>query len=193
MDKDATWARCGAQGFPDVARGQVVIAVGGAERLRDDLVDHAEAQRVLGGDAQRFRRVPASVRSTTPENGGAAFRSDHGIDGMLQQTQDPIPDPNTKRAAAAALAGDDHHRMGREQEHLFDVACNGFADAVLFAGDGRVRAGSIDQADDGPAELFRKPHQPQRFAVAFRFGHAEVAAVPFLRIAALCSPTTVTH
>jgi glycerophosphoryl diester phosphodiesterase len=55
---------------------------------------------------------------------------------------------------------------------------NGFRDrfrlAALFGFNAGVRAGGIDQRDDGEAELGRHLHQALRLAVAFRLGHAEV-------------------
>src|SRR5437867_5506825 len=55
----------------------------------------------------------------------------------------------------------------------------------LFRVDAGVCAGSVDESENRPAEFFCNFHDAERFAVAFRLGHAEIAIQLLLRISSL--------
>src|SRR6516164_8053855 len=64
------------------------VAVGAAQRLDHDLVDDAQLQQILRRQLQRLGRVLGHL-GAAPQDGRAALRRDHRIDGMLQH-QDAI-------------------------------------------------------------------------------------------------------
>src|SRR6185369_12367900 len=78
----------------------------------------------------------------------------------------------------------DHHADDGhfERGHLEQVAGNGLALATLLAADARIRAGSIDEGDDGQAETLGCLHEPQCLAIALRLWHAVIAAHSLLGI-----------
>ena len=83
-----------------------MVLVRTALRLRDDSVHDLQAEQVGCGDAQRGRGA-RRLRCVLEENRRAAFRADHGVVRVLHH-QHPVADGERERAAAAALAGDDH-------------------------------------------------------------------------------------
>src|SRR5688572_20489343 len=66
--------------FLEQGGGLDVIFVGAPGGLRDDEVDDVEGEQVFGGDAQGGGG-PRGLRGVLPEDGGAAFRRDDGVDG----------------------------------------------------------------------------------------------------------------
>src|SRR5439155_268959 len=69
----AEQAHMAAQRVPQGLRGRVGVGVGAPRRLRNDLVDHAKLQQVVGGDLQGLGR-PLPLGSVLPENCRTAFR-----------------------------------------------------------------------------------------------------------------------
>ncbi len=149
------------------------IAMGAAQRFVDDLVDDAQAFQALGGDAHGlggFRRLLGGL----PEDGGAAFRRDHRIGGVLQHVQ-LVADTDGQRAAGTALAdhgGDDRRLQSR---HHPQVPGDRLALAAFLGIDARVGAGRVDEGEDRHLEAFGHFHQAAGLAIAFRTRHAEVA------------------
>src|SRR5947209_9910707 len=80
------------------------VAVGAARRLRNNLVYNPEAAKVLRRQLQEARRFLLVV-PVAPQNGGAALRTDHRVDGVLQH-QDSIA-----------------HRDGRSEERRVGKEC----------------------------------------------------------------------
>src|SRR5206468_4231094 len=58
--------------------GLAMVAVGAAERLRDDLVDDPEAEQVLAGELERGGGL-GGVFATFPEDRRTAFGADHRV------------------------------------------------------------------------------------------------------------------
>ena len=66
--------------------------------------------------------------------------------------------------------------MGTSQNHhLAQVHRDGLRDVPLLRPNARISPRRVDQRDDRQPELVRQPHQPQRFAIAFRMRRAEIA------------------
>ena len=103
---------------------------------------------------------------------------------MLEH-EDAVRHPDAERASGHPLP-DDRRDDGHPQPgHLAEVERDGLPDAALLGADARVGARSVDEADDGAAELLRLMHEPERFAVAFRVRHPEVTAQVLLHVPAL--------
>ena len=79
----------------------MVVAVGGAERLFDHVVDAAELVQILRRELERAGGVGGEVVAL-PEDAGAAFGADHRVVGELQHG-DAVADADAQRAAGAAL------------------------------------------------------------------------------------------
>ena len=87
-------------------RGRCVgIGMRALGRLRDDAIDQAEVQEV--GRCQ-FERGGCLLGAggVTLNNGGAAFRRNHAVNGVLEQIY-PIADSQRERSAATAFADAD--------------------------------------------------------------------------------------
>ena len=64
----------------------------------------------------------------------------------------------------------------RKPSHFAQIARDGFCLAAFLGCDAGIGTGEIDERENGPIEFFGNLHGPQRFTVAFRIGHAEIAA-----------------
>ena len=73
-----------------------------AGRHRNDLIDDAEAEQIVAGEAQA-RRGFLGLARIAPENRGAAFRRRDGVHGVLEH-DDVIREREGERAAALELA-----------------------------------------------------------------------------------------
>ena len=69
--------------------------------LTDDTLDHAEAEQILRGHFQRFRRL-RRLCAVLPENGGAALGRNNGINGVFEHPH-LVGNRERQRAAASAL------------------------------------------------------------------------------------------
>ena len=152
-----------------------------ADRLVDDLVDHAQRLEPVRGNAQRFGSFLRLVRRF-PENRGAAFGADDGVNRVLQHHQ-LVSHRNGQCAARAAFANDGGNDGHFELRHFKNIAANGFRLAALFSFDARISARRIDKREHRQLEFFSRLHQAQRLAVAFGLAHAEVAQPAFLGVA----------
>jgi hypothetical protein len=86
------------------------VPVRPARRLGNDLVDHAQAQQVVGGHLERLRRL-RGLALIVPEDRRAAFGRDDRIDGVLQHQQ-TVRHADRQGPTAAAFPdddGDDRH------------------------------------------------------------------------------------
>ena len=72
-----------------------------------------------------------------------------------------------------------------QQGHLAQVHGDGFGDVAFLGADAGIRARRVNERDDGQAEFVGEPHQPQRLAIAFGMGGAEIAQDVLLGVAAL--------
>ena len=77
-----------------------------------------------------------SLVSALPENGGAPFRADHGVRGVLQHDE-RVAHGNGQCAARAAFTDDGGDHRNAQFGKLIDVAADGFGLIALF----RVNAG----------------------------------------------------
>ena len=159
------------------------VAVGAAGRLAHDLVDQAQALQARGGQAQLFGGI-LGLAGILPQDRGAAFRGNGRVHRVLQH-HGAVAHAQRQRAAGATFtdhgADDRHLQFG----HLDQVACDRFGLAARFGVDARPGAGGVDQGQHRQAEALGHLHQAQGLAVAFRLGHAEVAAHLLPGVAAL--------
>ncbi len=86
--------------------------MGAAQRLGDDVVDHAQVLQRPAGQLQGLGGLAGEVVAP-PEDGGAALRADHRVVGVLQDG-DAVAHADAQRPAAAALA--DHHADDRRRQ-----------------------------------------------------------------------------
>src|SRR5438093_669593 len=149
-----------------------VLSVG-ADGLRDDRVDHAEAQEIGRGDPHRLGGL-GRLGGVAPQDRGASFGRDHRVDRVLEH-QHPVAHPDRQGAAAAALAR--HHREDRhpQRRHLLEIARDRLGLAALFGAEPGIGAGRVDERDDGLTELLGQMHEPERLAIALGMRHPEVA------------------
>ena len=67
-----------------------------------------------------------------PEDGGASFRRNDGVDGAFED-EDAVGDGKAERAAGAAFAGDDGDDGDAEAGHFAHIAGDGLGLAALFS------------------------------------------------------------
>src|SRR3954469_20531094 len=120
-------------------RRHLRIAVRAAERLGNDPVDEAEGLQPAGGDAERLGRIRCHL-GAAPQDGGTAFRRDHGIDGVLHHLH-YVTNGDGERSARAALADDGGDERGLEPRHLEEVASDRLRLAALLGIDSGIGAG----------------------------------------------------
>ena len=160
-----------------------MVIVGATEWLGDDPINDAELGEVLGAKFQ-CRSGFWSMFAMFPKNGGAAFRTDDRIVGVLHH-EHAVSNADAECATAAAFT-DDHSDDGRaEQHHLTQIECDGFGNVAFLSADAGESTGGVDQCDDGQAELLGETHHTQGLAVTFGMGAAEIAEEVFLGVAAL--------
>ena len=89
-----------------------------------------------------FRASAASfgLGGIAPQDRGAAFRRDHGVDRILEH-EDAVADGDRQRAAGAAFAGDGHDDGHGQARHFAQVAGDGLGLAALLGVDAGVGAG----------------------------------------------------
>ena len=158
-----------------------VVAVGTTDGFAHNFVDDTQRLQAVGGDGHRVGRVLRAVAGL-PQDGGAAFGADHGIDRVLQH-QHLVGHRNSQRAPRTTLTndgGDDRHFQLR---HLEDVAANGFGLAAFFGVDTGIGAGRVHKGKHRQFEFLGGLHQPQCLAVPLGFTHAEVAQTTLLGVA----------
>ncbi len=172
----------GLAGGPD----RLLRLLVGGDRFRDDLVDDTEPRQIGRGDAHRlggFGRAPRVF----PEDGRAGFRRSHGVDGVLEH-QNAIGDADGQRATRSALADDDGDRRHAKVRHGQQALGDRRRLTALLRADARFGPGGVDKGDQRKSELLGVSHQPFRFAVSLRPGHAEVAGDVLLGVVALLMP-----
>src|SRR5206468_12404647 len=112
-----------------------------------------------------------------------AFRRDHAVHRVFQH-EDGIANAERERAAAAAFTDAYHHHRHREPRHFTQIPGDRFRLPALLGIDAGVGPWSVQQRDDGPAELACHLHGAKRLAVAFGLGHAEITIETLLGIPA---------
>ena len=95
-----------------------------------------------------------------------------------------IADTNGQRTAGASFTNNSGDNRRFQTRHDLQVPGNGLTLAALFGIDARIRAGGVDKGQDRHLEALGHFHQAAGLAVAFRLGHAEVAAHLFLYVTA---------
>src|SRR5579862_1796302 len=164
-------------------RGSRWLTVRPPARLRDDLVDDAEAGELRGRQPEQLRAACDVLRCPlAEEDRGAALGRDHRVPGVLLH-HDSVRDSEGERTAAAALADDgrdhgDRQRRERPQAHRDRLRL-----PALLRSDARVRALRVDEGQHRAREALRELEEPDRLPVALRPRHAEVA-----RDALACGP-----
>ena len=150
-----------------------MIAMRAAERLLDNIVDHAEPEEIFGCEFQRFRRFVFEV-AAFPQDAGATFRTDHAVVRMFEHS-DPVADTDTDCAARPAFANDntDNRRaQGRHFEHRFR---DRLRDPALFGRYSRVGARRVDETNDRQSEFRGESHFGACFSVPFGVRASEMA------------------
>src|SRR5262249_16030884 len=94
----------------------IVIEMGAAIPLRDDLVDDLHRLEVRSLDAQGLCG-DFFLAGVAPNNGSAPFRGDHGVYRILHH-EDAIGHSQRQRAAATAFAGDGRNDGYADTRHL---------------------------------------------------------------------------
>jgi hypothetical protein len=136
-----------------------------------------------GGHLQGLSGLDLAL-GVAPQNCRAAFRRDDAVDAELLH-QDAIADGDAERAAAAALAADDHDDRHVEQRHLAEVQRDRLGDAAFLGLDAGYAAGVSTKTITGRWNFCASCHDPQRLAVALGLGVAEIAEDLLLGVAAL--------
>src|SRR5215510_1774461 len=109
-----------------------------------------------------------------PHNRGTAFRSNDGVDGVLQHVN-AIADADGERSPRTAFpgyCGDNRHLNTR---HFAQVVCNRLCLPAFFCIDARISSRSIDESQHWSIELLCQFHDTQRLAVALRLRHTEIS------------------
>src|SRR5262249_14220438 len=88
-----------------------------------------------------------------------------------------------ERAPAASLPYTDADDGAGQARHFTQIPGDRFGLPSLFGVDSGVGAGRVKEGDDGAAELGGELHHADRFAVAFRFRHSEIAVQLLLGVA----------
>ena len=144
-----------------------------AQGFRQDAVNQAKF-------AQAVRRQPQglcgfrSARCILPQNRSAAFGADHRVDGILKNIN-RIGHGNCQGTARAAFTDDRSDNRRSQVAHLKEVVADRFRLAALFGADAGISPRGIHKSEDRKREFFSHTHQAQRFAIAFRTAHAEIA------------------
>ena len=136
---------------------------------------------MLGGDLQGVGRIGCGG-AILPQDGGAAFRADDRVIGVLED-ENAVGYADAERSAGAALADDRCDDRHLERHHFAQVDGDGLGDMALLSADAGKGAGRVDDCDDGQLKLAGQLHQAQRLAVALGVGAAEVAHHIFLGVA----------
>ena len=97
---------------------------------------------------------------------------------------DVIADRNRQRAAGTALADNGTQNRHTQAGQFVQVASDGFGLTALFRADARIRTRRIDKSHHGNIEFLGSLHQTQRFTIAFRTRHTEIAADFFFGVTA---------
>ena len=160
--------------------------MGPAQRLGNDVVDHAELLEVAAGELQGGGGV-GGVGSALPQDAAAAFRADDRIPGVLHHGH-AVGHADAQRPAGAALAGDDRDDRHPQPAHFQQISRDALGLPALFGADAGIGPGGVDQADHRQVELLGQLHTPQRLAVALGVRQAERAADLFLGVPALVMP-----
>ena len=143
-----------------------------AERLGHDGIHQVQAAQILGGQSQRLGRRRRLGR-VAPEDGGAALRADHGIDGVFQHHH-AVCGGQRDGPARTALPDDGRDKGHRRVEPGLDRARDGFRLAARLGLDAGKGAGGVDEGDDRQAEPTGELHDAARLAVALWPRHAEI-------------------
>src|SRR5579863_10070838 len=162
--------------------GGVVIVLGAAYGFGDNAVDEAEFEEIRGGEAEGGGGA-GRLAGVAVDDGGAAFGGDNAVISVLQHI-DAIGDAEAERAAAAAFADHSGQDRNAEARHLAQVDGDGFGLAALLGVDAGIRAGGVEEGDNGPVEFGGEAHDAKSLAVSLRLGHAEVAVEFLLGVAA---------
>ena len=171
------------QGFVERLRRRVVVSARASLRLGHDLLDHAHADDLAGGQLQLLRRLDLA-RVVAPDDRGGRFRRGDGIDRVLEHDH-AVRDAHPQGASAAAFTdhgGDDRHG---DPEPLHDRRRDRGGDAALLRARAGVRPRGVDERDDREAELRRVMRQPQRLAVSLGMHHPPVPRHALLQAAPL--------
>ena len=162
---------------------KIGMALGTPRRLCDYLVDDAEAGQIVSGEPQGAGRR-TRARAVAPEDGCAAFRRDHRIDGLVQH-QDHVADPDGECAPASALPRNHRHDRSANPGQDEQGAGDGLALSPFFGLLARRRALGIDQRDQRKAQLLGEPHNARGLAVPLRMRAAEISLDVLPRVAPL--------
>ena len=160
-----------------------MVGLGAADRLGDDLVDHAQAQQIGSGDPQCLGCVRLALL-VAPQDRGAALGRDHRVHRVLEHHH-AIGHADRERSAAPPLAGDDGDDGNRQRRHLDQVGGDALGLAALLGALAGVGARRVDQRHHRLAESRRQAHDAQRLAMTFGVGLAEVATDALVGAAAL--------
>ena len=164
---------CGGEGGADGFDGFFGGPVCAAGRFVDNFIDEAQFFESGGGDAEDFGGFGGAA-GIFPEDGGATFGGDDGIDGVAEHA-DVISGGECECAAGAAFADNGGEDGGLECGGFPEAHADGAGLSAFFGADSGVGAGGIDEGEDGHLEFFGEFHNSECFAVAFGPGHSEVA------------------
>ena len=165
--------------FAAVTAGSVCAPPSGSGMISST---NFNSKQILRGDFERGGGF-GGVGAVFPQNRRATFRADDGIIGVFQN-QNAVGHADAQRAAGTAFADDGGDDGNFEQRHFAQIDGDGLGDVAFLRGNAGIRAGRVNERDDGQAEFIREPHQAQRLAIAFGMRGAEIAQNIFLRVAA---------
>ena len=145
-----------------------------AQRLRNDGVNQLQLFQTRGNNPHRFGGQRRFI-GAFPQNGGTAFRGDNGIGAVLQHIHF-ITHADCQRAAGTTFTDNGADNRDAQTRHFAQVTGNRLRLAALFRAHARIRTRSVDKGADRHFETLSHLHQAQRFTIAFRRRHTEVAA-----------------
>src|SRR5262245_8423047 len=120
----------------------------------------------------------------SPQNGRTAFRSNNGVDGVLQHVN-AIAGTDGECSSRTAFPGDCGDNRHLNARHFAQVVCNRLCLPTFFCIDARICSRSVDESQHRAVELLCQFHDTQRLAVALRFRHTEVSILALFRISSL--------
>jgi hypothetical protein len=167
-------------------RHRVVILVRAASRLGDHLIDDAQPEQIGCGQAEHIGRIGGTV-AIFPEDRRTPLRCDDGVAAEFEH-QNAVGEAESERAARPAFAGDRRDHGDTETGEDRERGADGLALSTLLGADAGVRAGRVDEREDGQTEAVGHFEETDGFAVAFGVGHAEVAGDVFAGGAAFLVP-----
>src|SRR5215813_11675002 len=119
-----------------------------------------------------------------PQNRGATFGSNHGVDGILQHVN-AIADTDRECSSRSAFPGDRHDNRDPNPRHFAQVVCNRLCLPAFLRIDARIRSWGVDEGQHRTVKLLCQFHDAQRLPVSLGLRHTEISVLTLFRVPSL--------